>query len=489
LNDNNQQLPLPSDANIIQQFIYVASQFPNESILWIEESVADLVNKEDLLIHYKTSRYMVSIGNMNHHFLYPEIGYVTDGPFVSVSQQFKYPTWLMQEKAGIVAASVINQFNGNNYKHKSLEYFLTSVARLGQPQGLFCYHIPLSSQIVKDLHESHLALFQFVVQHYKRVWSFVLFFLLNRYENVFSFSAFAKAQFITKLNTHLELAHTKKLLKNYSEFSYEVIIPTMGRRDYLKDVLLDFSKQTHLPKRIIIVEQNPDVTAVSQLDYISEEKWPFEIDHTFIHQTGACNARNLAISKTTEDWVMLFDDDNRFEKDTFESIFDQINKLKCEVLTTSYLQENEVEKYTTPMQWSTFGSGCSMIHREVLEKCKFDMALEHGYGEDVDYGMQIRNAGYDVFYAPEIEILHLKAPVGGFRKKVEFPWTDQGLQPKPSPQIMYHRKKNTTKEQLIGFKWLLFVNYYKRQTLRNPFAYYKRFKKMWSLSLNYSNNL
>jgi GT2 family glycosyltransferase len=34
---------------------------------------------------------------------------------------------------------------------------------------------------------------------------------------------------------------------------------------------------------------------------------------------------------------------------------------------------------------------------------------------DNDFGMQLRNQGHDVLYLPEPQILHLKAPMGGFR--------------------------------------------------------------------------
>jgi GT2 family glycosyltransferase len=40
------------------------------------------------------------------------------------------------------------------------------------------------------------------------------------------------------------------------------------------------------------------------------------------------------------------------------------------------------------------------------------MALEFGYGEDTDFGMQLRNKGFDVIYFPDLKITHLKAPMG-----------------------------------------------------------------------------
>jgi hypothetical protein len=55
---------------------------------------------------------------------------------------------------------------------------------------------------------------------------------------------------------------------------------------------------------------------------------------------------------------------------------------------------------------------------------------------DNDFGMQLRNQGVDVLYLPEPKILHLKAPVGGFRTKPKLAWENDEIQPKPSPTVM-----------------------------------------------------
>ena len=144
-NELGEELVLPSGNSIVAQFFEVAALFPDESILWFREGAIENFKEEKLYSRFEANNYMLSLGNINNHFLYPKIGYVTDGPFVAVSDRNIYPTWLMQETAGMVAASTINQFDSSNYKNQSLEYFLTSVARIGQAQGLLCYHIPSST--------------------------------------------------------------------------------------------------------------------------------------------------------------------------------------------------------------------------------------------------------------------------------------------------------------------------------------------------------
>ncbi len=55
----------------------------------------------------------------------------------------------------------------------------------------------------------------------------------------------------------------------------DVLIPTIGRKPFLYDVLKDLSKQTILPKNVIIIEQNPLAGSTSELDYLQDKNWPF----------------------------------------------------------------------------------------------------------------------------------------------------------------------------------------------------------------------
>ncbi|GAK89341.1 glycosyl transferase [Nonlabens ulvanivorans] len=264
----------------------------------------------------------------------------------------------------------------------------------------------------------------------------------------------------------------------------------MGRASYLKDVLLDLDQQTIKPQQVIIIEQNGDHSSSSELDYLASMNCSFKINHEFIHQTGACNARNLAAKHIIAPWALLFDDDIRIDDNFSANVFKAISKTKTKAMTFACLQKHETEPQTTFKQWPFFGSGCSIVHKDILKQCSFDMALEHGYGEDVDFGMQIRNAGYDIIYAPpQIQILHLKAPVGGFRKPHVFPWKENAIQPKPSPQIMYFRKKNYSHKQLLGYKMVQLFKTYGIFGIKLPWIHYKKYQAAWNQSEKWASKL
>jgi hypothetical protein len=187
------------------------------------------------------------------------------------------------------------------------------------------------------------------------------------------------------------------------------------------------------------------------------------------------------------DWVFFNDDDNRIEKDVLKKALQEIKRLGADLLTLKYSQEGEKLIFGKIKQWGTLGAGNSLIAGKFASKIRFDMAYEYGYAEDKDYGMQLRNAGCDIIYHPEIEILHLKAPRGGFREISLPPWKKD--KPKPSPTLMVYAKKYYSPEQLNGFKTELFLRYYSKQKIKNPFNYLKMMRKHWRKSEEWADRL
>ncbi|MDO6758764.1 glycosyltransferase [Tamlana sp. 2_MG-2023] len=470
--------------SIIEVLYAFASQNPESLLVWQHESLAEQLDLDYIAnipaIHKKVLSFS------SNAFLPPQIGYVEQSPFIAVNKKVCYPTWQMSGQVGCIKASNLLQFqyvvNDTNFS-----YALCSIAKLAMPQGLWCYSDPKlvqSDVVISEEMSSIKNLFKFVKQHYKSVWVGLLFLNLLIYEKQWTLFSVLGALSLKRRLSKFKINDTPLELKSSLEPpSIDVIIPTIGRANYLYNVLKDLTKQTVLPKKVIVVEQNPEPGDNTQLPFIQEEEWPFQIKHHFIQQTGVCNARNLALKSVTSEFVYLADDDNVFEANLIQNALNFIQVSGTSTLSMSYLQKDEIEKIETTVQWPTFGGGCSIISSELLKSVKFDLALEHGYGEDVDFGMQLRKAGADIIYHPNLKILHLKAPVGGFRTTFKQPWTEDALQPKPSPTVLYSMIKHQTKEQILGYKTLLFIKFYTKQSIKNPIKYHKVFKKRWTRSL------
>ena len=333
---------------IASVLVEIAIKHPEEILVWCHQSFKEALNISEIekFVHHK--KVALSYNPSNNPFLDSAVGYIDASLFVHINKAVSFPTWQMSSMVGCVHAEVLLALNDAIPLDSNFDYFLCSLAKLLMPKGLLCYSEPrLLNNRTKNIpaKTSQYTLFRFVKQHYRTRWVFLLLLNLFLYERKlpllpFLFSLFYKNR--SKLNVNLDAIKVQSTKKVIDKATVDVIIPTIGRKNYLYDVLKDFSKQTHLPNKIVIVEQNPIAGSKSELDYLTQEKWPFEIQHIFTHQAGACNARNLALNETQSEWVFLADDDNRFEATLLSDIFSKIQQYGNLVVTTSYPQKKEM---------------------------------------------------------------------------------------------------------------------------------------------------
>jgi len=473
-------------------FIELVTLYPDKLLIWCCDDLKSKVDFNGIERIFKNNNSMVSIPETGNSLETRYIGYIENSPFIKRKDEVTYPTWLMNGDLGGIHTSSISKSIDQLVVDTDFDYFLCSIAKRGMSNGLFCYQAPLIQLYKrKKQNTSKRLTFKFVKQHYKTRWVFLLFALCMLFERRVLIPAFIYSLFYKKRNP-LEI----KTESNENDFktepifeSVDVLIPTIGRKPFLYDFLNDLRNQTVLPQTVIVVEQNPDPSSVSAFDFLSIERWPFKIKHIFIHQTGACHARNIGLDAVNSQWVFLADDDIRVSKDFFQHLSSKITGYNGKAFTISCLQPREKEQTMNIIQWNTFGSGCSIVKSECVKNLRFDTAFEHGFGEDADFGMQLRNTGVDIIYIPEPSILHLKAPVGGFRTKPYLPWLQEDIAPKPAPSIMHFHLKHRTKEQLLGYKALLFLNYYRKQHIKNPLKYFKNFKQQWNKSVFWAEKL
>ena len=470
----------------------IAEKYDDRIIVWCHKSQKENINLEGLKAAFYLKNMMLSYSK--NQYLPLQIGYVEDSPFLKVNKRVKYPTWLMSSNIGAIHASQLLKVKNQIDLKQPLDFVLNSIAKLGMPNGLFCYSEP--RLLIGDYVElntkqaSFQQLFKFIKQHYKSIWCVLLFVNSVVHDKKIPLMAFVRSLFVKKINFSSQIVlQNLNEQKNNEAQTVDVIIPTLGRKDYLYDVLLDLEKQTLLPKQVLIVEQNEDKTSKSELDFINTKTWPFKIIHEFTHQTGACNARNIALKTVNSNYVFLADDDISIQTNFLEDSVCKMKQYKLKAITLSCLQSKDTKVYSVVKQWVTFGSGCSIVQSNCLKGVDFDMTYEFSFGEDADFGMQLRNKGVDVIYFPEPEIEHLKAPIGGFRTVFKNKWTLKGDTPKPSPTITFYKLKHQTKEQLRGYKLVLFFKFYKDQSIKNTFRYYKVFKKQWQQSIYWANQI
>ena len=490
---HNKYLTFNSGFSVSKILKNLAKDFPDEILVWCELNFKTSLNKNSLesLLHHQ--KMMLSF-SPNGNFFGNNIGFIEDSPVINVNKKVRYPTWQMSSCVGMIHSKVVFKMDAIAC-YNDFDYYLNSLAKIGLPLGLICYSEPqllINHDDKSNKSASDFQLFKFVKQHYKMQWTFLLLLNLMVYKSKMPILAFLYAAFFKNRKENIiQLdsidVQSSRLVVN--DATLDVIIPTIGRKKYLHDVLKDLAAQTHLPINVIIVEQNSEKDSVSDLDFLYTEKWPFIIDHTFTHQAGACNARNIALSKVKSEWVFMADDDIRFNEKFIEMTLKKAKQYGAKSVTTLCLNRNQINYYLNIHQSGIFGSGCSFIKSELTNLVSFDKSLEFGYGEDTDFGLQLRNLGEDIIYFPELEILHLSASMGGFRIKPAFPWTNNKLQPKPSPTIMYLKLKHNTFEQICGYKLVLFIRLINKQSIFEYYKFFKSFQQKWNCSVYWANEL
>lgn len=478
-------------------FYELCVSFANEIIVWCEVSCREYLDIAKIPGLLKNQRKLVSYHPKENHFS-GAIGYVEDSPYISIQKDVSYPTWQMSSLVGAVHTTLIAKANPELFQQKfKFDYLLCSIAKTNTTSGVFSYSEPdLLKNKSANTYVSEKAtmsdLFAFVKQHYKTKWIFLLLLNCILFEKRFHFFSFVKALFYSPSkpmpNSFPDLTISKENSSLQGE-SVDVIIPTIGRKTYLYDFLTDLKQQDFLPQKVIIVEQNASKDAVSDLDYLIQEKWPFEIKHFFIHELGACNARNLALEHVTSNWIFFADDDIRIAPDFISKGLHKIISEQIEALVFKCFAPNEkpVMDSFDIAQTTIFGSGSSIVSARAT--LLFNTKFEFGYGEDIEFGLQLRNKGMDVYFTSNPYIIHLKAPIGGFRYKHQFPWDSDVIVPIPSPTILLYKKLYYTQQQLDGFQLAFFLHCLSEQKPINFISFYKKFKRHWDSSVYWSNKI
>ena len=226
----------------------------------------------------------------------------------------------------------------------------------------------------------------------------------------------------------------------------DALIPTLGRPEALRDVLRDLGTQTAPPRRVIVVDQGGSTPR-------PEGEHPFELIFLSVNTPGVCTARNAGLREACSDWVLLLDDDVRFQPGLISYLLRMARAYGTEAVNAAVHLPGERVGSQGPRPWPMFASGASLVSTRVLaEAGGFDERLDGGYGEDYELGIRLRLAGAGVLYAPGEPVLHLKLPAGGFRQGSPLPWSDDPVSPRPSPPVLYSRRKHHPPAMQDGYR-------------------------------------
>lgn len=216
-----------------------------------------------------------------------------------------------------------------------------------------------------------------------------------------------------------------------------VVIPTLNRYVYLKDVLKDLEAQDYSNFEVIVVDQSFPF----QEDFYTS----FQLDLKLIHQEEKALwlARNTAIKQAEGDYILLFDDDSRVHSNWIR------NHLKCLDFFKADLSSGvSISKVGAkiPAHYAFFrlsdqlDTGNVLLKKRVFLKLGlFDRQFEKQRMGDGEYGLRAYLAGYLNVSNPYAERLHLKVGSGGLRDMGSWDAfrTQNILAPRPIPSVLY----------------------------------------------------
>jgi glycosyltransferase involved in cell wall biosynthesis len=290
--------------------------------------------------------------------------------------------------------------------------------------------------------------YHFSRKNFHSVW--VLYVLLVRllsFKNpITEISAYFKTRHVKRVNEHDSPVHYD-LYREYDSQLVDarplvsVIIPTLNRYIYLKDVLEDLEKQDYENFEVIVIDQSEPFEKEFYNDY--------KLDIKLIHQIEKALwlARNTAIQKSKGDYILLFDDDSRVDSDWISQHLKTLDFFNADLSSGVSISTQGAK---VPASYSHFSisnqldTGNVLLKKSVFKDIGlFDRQFEKQRMGDGEFGLRAYLAGYVNISNPYAKRLHLKVGSGGLREMGSWDgfrpkkWFD----PRPIPSVVYLFRK------------------------------------------------
>ena len=286
--------------------------------------------------------------------------------------------------------------------------------------------------------------YRFIRSYFNKLWVYYTFLLrLLTFHNPFKeFQAFFNTRKVNQINvftTYLKYPEwdnfNSKIVKQQPKVS--VIIPTLNRYTYLKDVLNDLEKQDYTNFDVIVVDQSEPF---QELFY---KEFSLKLRVIRQQEKALWLARNTAIKTSNADFLLLFDDDSRVAADWITNHLKCIDFFNAEIssgTSISVVGAKVPDSYRYFKLSEQIDTGNVLIKREVFKKIGlFDRQFEKQRMGDGEFGLRAYLAGFLNISNPTAERLHLKVETGGLRQMGSWDGfrPKKWFAPRPIPSVVY----------------------------------------------------
>lgn len=223
--------------------------------------------------------------------------------------------------------------------------------------------------------------------------------------------------------------------------SVSVIIPTLNRYEYLRDVMLDLEKQNYKNFDVIVVDQSVPFNA----DFYKE----FNLNLNVIEQKEKLlwTARNRAVKESKADYLLFFDDDSRVDEDWIEQHLKAVDFFKVDIsagVSIAVIGGKIPDSYNYFRWADQFDSGNALVKRKIFSQIGlFDLQFNKQSMGDGEFGIRAYMNGIKSISNPLAKRVHLKVSAGGLREIGHWDGfrPKKLFAPKPIPSVVYLYKK------------------------------------------------
>lgn len=287
--------------------------------------------------------------------------------------------------------------------------------------------------------------YRFIRRHFHVAWMGICFMLrvLTLHNPITELAGFMAAWRIPRVKPQ----YRKDRWPDYHSFSsallsqnlkVTVVIPTLNRYEYLKDVFIDLAQQTY---------QNFEVVVVDQTEPLQESVYqghPYPVLMIPQKEKALWKARDTAIRNAKGDLILLYDDDSRVEPDWIEQHIKTLDYFNCDIssgVSISKVGDKVPEGYSIFKYSDQIDTGNVMFRKSMLKDTGlFDFQYEKMRGGDGEFGLRCYLAGKINISNPNAWRLHLKADAGGLRAMGSWDaYRTKGFgKPRPIPSVLYY---------------------------------------------------
>tara|TARA_B100000780_G_scaffold278270_1_gene251257 strand:- start:6560 stop:7885 length:1326 start_codon:yes stop_codon:yes gene_type:complete len=288
--------------------------------------------------------------------------------------------------------------------------------------------------------------YAFIIRNFHKVWSFYvliirLITLKNPFKEITSFFQSFHVKRVSYFKQHIfydfENFDSELILSNPK---VSVIIPTLNRYNYLKDILSDFEKQSYSNFELVIVDQSDNFS----LSFY--EDWNLDINLYNQKEKALWLARNNAINYASGSIIALSEDDVRIDANWVENHLKCLDYFNADISAGVFFPENStLPKNSSFFKFAShFATGNSMLYKHVFKTTGlFDRQFERQRMGDGEFGLRAYLHNFISVSNPLAYCIDIKAPDGGLRMMGSWDSfrSKKFFAPKPAPSVLYIYRK------------------------------------------------